>query len=354
MRVCVNCVMDESDPEITFNEVGECNHCRNWKAVAPQLMRSKDELLPLVEKIKRSRRGYNCVLGLSGGVDSSYTAYLAHNLGLKAYLVHLDNGWDTPEAKHNIERIREVTGWKGVNVYVDSEEYRDIQHAYFMAGVPNLEAITDHAISALVYKIAYSGSFRYVLSGQNWATEGILPKAWGHAGRDLANIKDIHRKYGSIPMREFIGMGLLHRLFMEYIRFRVVKPLNYVNYNRAEAMQTLIDEWGLREYGDKHGENSFTRFFQNYILPVRWGIDKRKAHLSTLICSGQMTRQEALEILRTPPSNNPTDWTLFSKKIGIHIDEILKTPKRSHLDFKNDEWVIDNLRQIRGFLRRRR
>lgn len=354
MTVCSFCVMDESDPEITFNEAGECNHCRSWKAVAPNLMRSKDELLPIIERIKKSKRGYNCVLGLSGGVDSSYTAYLAYKLGLKAFLVHLDNGWDTDEAKHNIERIREVTGWKGLNVYVDSEEYRDIQLAYLKAGVINLEAITDHAISALVYKVAYNGGFRYVLSGQNWATEGILPKSWGHASRDLANIRDIHRKYGSILMREFNRMGLLERLFMEYIRFKIVKPLNYVNYNRSEAMKTLIEEWGLVDYGGKHGENRFTRFFQGYILPTRWGIDKRKAHLSTLICSGQTTRQEALETLREPPSNNPTDLTIFSKKIGLHIDEILKTPKRSHQDFKNDERIIDTLRRIRGFLRRRR
>jgi len=346
--------MDTTDPEITFNEAGECNHCRTWKAIAPKIMRSKDELTPIIEKIKKSRRGYNCVLGISGGVDSSYTAYLAHKLGLKAVLVHLDNGWDTDEAKHNIERIREVTGWKGVNIYVDSEEYRDIQLAYLKAGVINLEAITDHAIASTIYSFAYKEKFRYVLSGQNWATEGILPQSWGFAGRDLANIKDIHRKYGTIPMREFSGMGIVKRLFIEYFASKTIKPLNYVDYNRADAMKTLVDEWELLDYGGKHGESRLTRFYQEYILPTRWGIDKRKAHLSTLICSGQLTRDEALETLSEPPSNNPSDYAFFSEKMGMTPQEVVDTPKRAHLDYKNEEWVLDILRQIRGVIQRRK
>jgi len=353
MKVCTRCVMDETDPEITFNEEGECNHCTTWHKYAPVLMRPGHELVPIVEKIKKSRRGYNCILGLSGGIDSSYTAYIAHELGLKAYLIHFDNGWDTDAAHHNIDMIRENTGWKGLDVYVDSEEYRDIQLAYLKAGVINLEAITDHAISALVYQIADLEGFRYILSGQNWATEGILPKSWGHAARDLGNIKDIHKKYGTMPMRNIPRIGLLERLYKEYIQFKIIKPLNYINYNRAKAMKVLEEEWGLVPYGSKHEENILTRFFQNFILPQRWGITKRRAHLSNLICSGQMTRQTALDLLDDAVYDT-FDQEFFHEKLGMTLKEVIDSPKRTHQDFANGEWFLDILRNIRGVVRRKK
>ena len=357
--ICSFCVMDDSDPEITFNEAGECNHCRTWRAIAEKVIRPSEELGPIVEEIRRVGTRYNCVLGISGGVDSSYTAFYAHELGLRPLLVHLDNGFDTPEAQFNIATIRERTGWEMVTVYANGEYY-DIQKSYLRAGVANFEAVTDHAIIALIYQVAKKNSLKYILTGQNWATEGILPKAWGHSGRDLKNIRAIHQAHGTMKMDRFIRMSLFERLVFERLRARMIQPLNFIEYNRERAKEILSAEWGLLDYGEKHGENALTRFYQNYILPMRWGIDKRRAHLSSLICSGQATRVEALEILEDAPhfsleyTKLQEDTALFLKKMELTPEELLyfmaTTPKAEAREYPNDERVINHLRSIRALV----
>ena len=354
--ICRFCVMDDSDPDIQYDEAGECVHCRTWKALAEKVIRPSEELGPIVEEIRRIGTRYNCVLGISGGVDSSYTAFYAHELGLRPLLVHLDNGFDTPEAQFNIATIRERTGWEMLTVYAD-DEYYDIQKAYLRSGVVNLEAVTDHAISALVYLVAKKNKLKYVLTGQNWATEGILPTSWGHSGRDLKNIRAIHQAHGTMKMERFIRMSLFERLLFEKISARIISPLNYIEYNRERAKEILSAEWGLLDYGGKHGENALTRFYQNYILPVRWGIDKRRAHLSSLICSGQATRDEALKILEDAPhfcleyTKLQEDTALFLEKMETTPEDLLyfmaTTPHAYAKDYPNDERVIDLLRSIR-------
>lgn len=359
---CSFCVMDLSDPEFaetpTYDNLRGCNSCHKWKALAPLMMRPYEEFEPIVERIKASRPGYNCVLGVSGGLDSTYTAYVAHQAGLKPLLVHLDNGFDTNEAQWNIEMIVAATGWELIKVYVEGREYRDIQRSILEAGVRNMEAPTDHAITALVYKTAIANNLRYVLSGQNWATEGIMPKAWGANNRDLKNIKAIHEVHGTIPMDRFLGMGLFERMIIERFTLKIVKPLNYVNYKRGRAIETLETEWDYMDYGDKHSENSLTRFYQKFILPNRWGIDKRRAHLSALICNGEITRAEALETLAIEPdiySNMPDDLEFFLEKFGMTIDELsayIIAPKHEASEYPNDARIIDRLRGIRNRLRR--
>lgn len=357
-RVCSFCVMDETDPQIVFDKKGECNHCLRWRENSRKIMRPYKEFEDIVRKIQASRPGYNCLLGISGGLDSTYTAYVAHQAGLKAYLVHLDNGFDTPQARHNLEDIREATDWEMITVHVDGPEYRDIQKSTLKAGVPNMEAVTDHAISALVFKTAMGHGFRYILSGSNWATEGILPRAWGSDNRDLRNIEAIHRAHGTAPIDRFYRLGLFHRVLLERLRFKVVTPLNYVEYDTHQALKTLTREWGFQEYGDKHGENSLTRFFQKVILPQRWGVDKRRAHLSSRICNGEITREEALAVLETPPgiyADYELDLVFFLEKFNIdeaQLNEYLEAPKHYASEYPNDARIIDQLREWRARARR--
>lgn len=359
-RRCSFCAMDTTDPDIVFDENGECNHCNNWRDLAPQIMRPYEEFEIIAEKIRRSGSGYNCVLGVSGGLDSTYAAYVAHQAGLKALLVHLDNGFDTVEAQHNIEAIREATGWEMMTIYPDNESIQ-IQRAYLKAGVANIEAVTDHAISALIYYVALSEGIKYVLSGSNWATEGILPRAWGSDNRDLTNIEAIFERntsiFSSARIDRFIRMGLWRRLFVERFKLKTVKPLNYVNYSPSRAFKTLETEWGIIPYGEKHGENQLTRFYQKFILPIRWNVDKRKAHLSTLICRGEITRGEALEILSWRPEHYAQmseDMDLFLEKFNASdamLSDWLLAPKHYADEYPNNRAALDKLRQLRAVLR---
>jgi N-acetyl sugar amidotransferase len=334
--------MDESDPEIVFTETG-CNHCDNYFQVAKWILRPYSELEQLAEKIKNDQKGnkYDCVLGISGGMDSSYTAYLVHKLGLRVLLTHFDNDWNTPQSIENVEIIANKTGWDIEYETCDLEEYRDIQLAYLKAGVINLEAISDHAIAAKIFNMAKENKIKYILSGSNWATEGILPRSGGYRNDDLSNLKNIHRKYGTIPLKTLPMMSFLKKHYlMKIYGLQMVRPLNYVDYDREKSKLVMMDGWGWKDYGVKHGESYLTKFYQQYILPVRWGIDKRKAHLSTMICSEQLTREEGLKILERAPYD-PQEFTfehqIFLEKMQISDAEFegyMNAPKRKHEDFK--------------------
>ncbi len=367
-RICSRCVMDTSDPDIVFDAEGVCNHCHYYVEYARVHLHYDEagqrELAEIVGRIKAAGRNkrYDCISGISGGVDSSYTAYLAKQLGLRPLIVHFDNGWNSETSVHNVHAIVSKLGFDLETYVVDWEEFRDIQLAYLRASVMDIEAPTDHAIAAVVNRLTGRYGLKYLLSGGNIVTEAILPRAWGHSNMDLRNIRAIHRRHGRVALRTFPTFGLLGRFWLQVVRgVRSVRILDYVPYDRRKAKAILAAELGWQDYGGKHYESVITRFFQGYILPKKFGIDKRRAHFSTMICSGQMTRGDALQELARPPYPDDDllreDMEFVTKKLGLTQDEmraILATPPRSHFDYPNNQVLYGRARTAARFLLRRR
>lgn len=344
--VCARCVMDTSDPEISFDEHGVCNHCRAFAEVADrELRRDSSELDALVREIKQAGDGkeYDCVIGISGGVDSTFVAYEVKRLGLRPLAVHVDNGWDSELAVHNIEQALRSLDIDLVTRVLDWDEFRQLQVAFLEASVPDAEIPTDHAILAVLHEEASKRGIRYVLSGMNVATEAILPRRWTYGVADWRYIKEIHRRFAGTPLSTFPHASRLRLDWFSRVRkIRVVALLDYVPYVKSDAVELLQRELGWRPYGGKHYESIYTRFFQGYILPVKFGIDKRKAHLSTLINAGQMTRDEAVrsleenEYLEGPQSAE--DRVYVVKKLGLtdeEFEQIMQAPPKSYVDYKN-------------------
>jgi N-acetyl sugar amidotransferase len=343
------------DPDISFNEDGICNHCTTYTYRAETFAfkgdKAKEELEKVVNQIKADGKGkpYDCVMGVSGGVDSTYMALLAKELGLRPLVLHLDNGWDSELAVKNIEHIVNKLGFDLYTWVINWEEFKDLQLSYLKASVIDLEATSDHAIVACAYHIARKHKIKHILSGFNIATEGILPKAWRWAKYDLMNLEAIHKKYGSKRLKTFPKLGFFGKIWVEVILgIRQVQMLNYVPYNKVEAKQRIIDELGWKDYGGKHFESIITRFYQGYILPRKFGVDKRKAHLSTLVNSGQLTREEALEQIQHSDYSEEQqreDKAYVVKKLGLteaEFDTMMNEAPRPHTDFPSYEtsWYI--------------
>lgn len=300
--------MDTSDPNIIFDDDGNCNHCSQYQRrrvkELPDEYEQKIILDKTVEQLRMAGKGreYDCIVGLSGGVDSSYVAYLTAKLGLRPLAVHLDNGWNTELSIKNIENIVSKLDIPLFTHVLDWEQFREIQRSFFKASVPNCEMPTDHAIMAVLFKLANKYGIKYIISGSNLASEGItVPTAWGRDYRDLRHLKAITKRFGNCKMKGFPTLSfskLMYRVFVNGIRF--IPILNYVPYVKEDAISQLKEELNWREYGRKHGESVFTRFFQEYYLPEKFGYDKRRLHFSVLINSGQMTREEAILKLKEP------------------------------------------------------
>jgi len=351
-QMCSRTVMDTTDPDITFDDEGVSNHwldfirSRQRESLNPE--RAKEELARVVSEVKSAgrRKAYDCVLGLSGGVDSSYLAHLAVELGLRPLIVHFDNGWNSELAVSNIESL--VKGLKlDLHTFVmDWPEFRDLQRSYFKASVVDLEVPTDHMILGALYKIALQHGLKFLLSGTNVATESILPSRWYYPKFDLKNLRDIHRHFGTLPLRKLPALGFWQMTYYNQVRrINSVSLLDLVDYNKAAAKALLKERYGWRDYGGKHYESVFTRFYQGYILPTKFNIDKRKAHLSSLICSGQISRSEALSELAQPaydPAMQIEDKRYVAKKLGFTEDEfesVLRLPNRDHREFATDTKV---------------
>ena len=359
-RICTRCVMDTTDPEIKFDENGVCNHCKRYEELVRLKLLTGEErekrLKEIVGKIKRygKNKKYDCIIGVSGGVDSSYVAYIAKKLGLRPLAVHLDNGWDTELAISNMEKILKKLDIDLYTYVVDWEEFRDLQLAYFKASVVDIEVVTDHAIIAALYDIADKRKIKYILSGSNIVTEGIMPNSWGYNKNDLRNLKDIYKRYGTVKLKTYPTMGLFKWLYYRFIKgIQTIPLLNYVDYNKKEAKKLLISEFGWEDYGGKHYESIFTKFYQAYILPTKFNIDKRKAHLSTLICSGQISREEALEELKKPlyvADELERDKEYVLKKLGLsekEFEDLMKLPVKEHQEYKTDEWIFLPLSRLK-------
>jgi N-acetyl sugar amidotransferase len=359
--------MDTSDPDITFDSEGICNHCRSYENASQRDVvtgeRGRHELERLAGIVKRRghKRDYDCVLGLSGGVDSSYTAYVAHELGLRPLAVHLDNGWNSELAVENVHSVVNQLGIDLITHVVDWEEFRRLQLAFFRASVVDIELLTDHAITALVYRTAVNHRIHYVLSGNNFRTEAIMPRSWVHRKSDLRNLRDIAQKFGGGRPDTLPTASTLQLYWWQASRrIRTINVLDYIDYEREPAIRTLEAELGWRNYGGKHYESIFTRFYQANILPTKFHIDKRRAHLSTLINSGQTSREEALRTLEEPlydPVALADHRAYVTKKLGIteaEFDALMHEPPRSHYDFASDDRYVKRLLGLRGRVRRLR
>ncbi|MCR5871127.1 N-acetyl sugar amidotransferase [Sphingomonas sp. J315] len=349
--------MDTSDSNITFDERGWCDYCNNYhENILPHWhtdARGEREIMAQIEKIKADGKGkdHDCLIGLSGGVDSSYVTYIAkEKFGLRPLLYHVDAGWNSQEAVNNIEKLVDGLDLDLFTEVVDWPEMRDLQLAFFKSQVAHLDTPQDHAFFAGLYNFAAKNDVKYILTGANYSTECVRePLEWHYHASDLRQIRDIQSKFGTRPLKKFPLAGIFK--FKLYYRFvkgvRVVKPLNHVPYHKEAAMQELVDRFGWQRYAHKHYESRFTRFYEGYWLPTKFGFDKRRAHFSSLILTGQLSRAEALERIAKPAYDEERiaeDFEYIATKLGITVDELRTLhngPNKSYRDYKNNITMID-------------
>lgn len=348
--MCEVCVMDTTDPDIKFFGRHGCSNCINAKKRYITTKKKCKDLKKLVKRIHKDGVGkkYDCVIGVSGGVDSSYVAYVVKKLHLRPLAVHLDNGWDSELAVQNIKNVLEKLDIDLYTYVVDWDEFRDIQMSFLKASTPDCEIPTDHAINAILYDIALKKHIKYIIDGGNVATETIVPKHWSYGHGDWKYIKEIHKRFGTKDIKTFPHYGRLKKIF--YKRTNLVETisiLNYIPYNKVQVMEKMNKELGWQSYAQKHGESFYTKFYQEYILKKKFGYDKRKAHLSSMIVSGQISREEALEDLKKEyytKEDEKRDIQYFCEKMQISKNdffEIMNAPKRTYWDYPNyeNDWI---------------
>jgi N-acetyl sugar amidotransferase len=344
-RMCARCVVDTTDPDITFDAEGVCSNCHGFDANLKPYWRpgpdGQAELEALLERIRSEGAGkrYDCIIGLSGGVDSSYLATKLHEWRLRPLVVHVDAGWNSELAVKNIEQIISKMGLHLDTVVIDWNEMRDLQRAFLKSHVANQDIPQDHAFSAALVQKALEHDLTYVISGTNFATEGVLPQSWGYDAMDAAHIRDIHRQFGELPLRRFPILSLADYYDTMLHKLQFVAPLNLMPYDKMDAIRHLEENYGWRYYGGKHYESLWTRWYQAHYLPAKFGYDKRKAHLSSLIVAGTMTRAEALRELEKPlygDNQLAEDTSFIAKKLGFSVEELtalVEAPPRHYLDF---------------------
>lgn len=361
-QICSRCIMDNNDdPFVVFDVNGVCNHCHTYDEVSDIRLKYRNkgekEMSEIVEKIKRDGQGseYDCVIGLSGGVDSTYVAYISKKLGLRPLAVHLDNGWNSELAVINIQNTLDNLGIDLYTYVINWKEFRDMQMAYIKASVVDIEALTDHAITSTLFDVAGRFNIKYVLSGENMETEGVLPDSWVHMKHDHINIKAIHKKFGKIKRKTFPLMSYQkYLLSQKFFNITFVPILNYLPYKKDEAKKLIQVELNWRDYGGKHFESIFTRFYQSYILPTKFKIDKRKSHFSTLICAGQMSREQALRRISEPPCAEDVlqaDKEYILKKFNVsepEFDYLMRQEPIPHTDYPS---VVNILKRIKSLTR---
>lgn len=317
---CKRCVMDRSASEIVFTDTG-CNFCDQAETALREVSLNKTDFARLFRKMRGKQ--YDCLIGLSGGADSSYALHLAVGIGLKPLCFSVDNGWNDPLADENIMKLVETLKVPFYRYNIDLVKFKDLQAAFIAAGLKNIEIPTDHILMAVSYELAAKYGIRYIISGGNVATESIMPASWGYNARDLTHIKDVYKK----PLAPLPVCGVWKWNWYRWFKgIKHVYLLDYFNYNREDSIRVLGEKYGYAHPGEKHCESVWTKWFQNFYLFEKWGIDKRKAHLSSMIMSGQITRKEALEALEKNP-----EYPL----LGIE-DRVLKYPKHEHEEYKKD------------------
>ena len=366
-QICERCVMDTTVPDIQFYEDGRCSCCLQYDEVNVKDLYSgadgQARADSLIEKMRHAGRNktYDCLIGMSGGVDSSYVAYLvAKKYGLRVLAIHLDNGWNTELAVANVENLVNKLGIDLITHVLDWNEFRDIQTSFIKSGISNIEIPTDHAIWAVLLKTAAKMKIPYIIAGNNVTTESIMPESWLYGSKDSKLIKGIHGAFGSVKTKSYPMLSTfdyVNYLLIQGIRW--VPILNYVDFVKADAKQLLMDELGWRDYGGKHYESIFTRFFHASYLPEKFGFDLRKSYLSALVCSRQVSREDALKELELPPAPEDMlrrDREYVLKKLGLSEDEyealLLEEPK-NYFDYPNNDALWRRYSTLVQWARRR-
>jgi len=365
-RICSNCVMDTSDSAIQFNADGVCDHCTGFATdVAPSWdtgPAGHAKLEEIIAKVKEAGKGheFDCILGMSGGLDSSFMLHLlVTQYGLRPLVFHVDGGWNTDIAVNNIQMLVEKLGLDLYTEVINWEEMKDFQLAFFKSGVPHLDIPQDHAFIATLYHFANKHGIKYIMNGGNFSTECVRnPLEWLYYGTDMAQLRDIHGKFGTRPLKTYPFSSILfHKVYLRYFKgVQVVRPLNLMPYTKELAVRTLSETYGWRPYPQKHFESRFTRFYEGYWLPTRFGYDTRRVQYSSLILTGQMTRDEALEKLQQPaydPETIDEEFEYIATKLGIRVEELRRyheMPLKSFRDYRNQQWLFDLGARILKFL----
>ncbi|TGE75712.1 LPS biosynthesis protein [Pseudoalteromonas sp. KS88] len=365
-QVCTNCVMDTTDTKITFDENGVCDHCLDFEQnVQPNWHtdeRGKHELDAIVSKIKKDGEGrdFDCIMGMSGGADSSYLLHvMVKEYGLRPLVFHVDGGWNSDVAVHNINVMIDKLGLDLFTEVINWEEMKDFQLTFLKSNLPNIDIPQDHAFVATLYDFADKYKIKYILNGGNISTECIRnPLEWLYYGTDMALIKDLRKQFSTNPMKTYPFSSVLrHKFYLRYIKkVQVIKPLNYFPYIKTEAVKFLQDEYSWKAPAQKHFESRFTKFYEGYWLPKKFGYDTRKVQLSSLIVTGQMSRDEALKILEKPAISEEEakhEFEFVANKLEIPVEELyayFNQPNKTYKDYKNQESLFDFGAKILKFI----
>lgn len=365
-QICSNCVMDTTDSNIVFDSDGICDHCNTFYCkIKPFWLtdeRGKVKMEELVEKIKTEGKGkdFDCLMGMSGGIDSSYLLHVMTKVfGLRPLVFHVDAGWNSQVAVNNIERLVDGLGLDLYTEVINWEEMKELQLAFFKSGVPHIDVPQDHAFFATMYKFASRHKIKYILTGGNYSTECVRnPLEWMYYQSDSIQLRDIFKKHGKGKLESYPVTNILwHKVYLPYIKgIKLYRPLDFVPYQKEQAMQFLVDTYGYQKYPQKHFESRFTRFYEGFWLPQRFGYDTRKVQYSSLILTGQMTREEALENLKIPAYTDDQvkeDFEFISNKLGITTDELWSyfyAPKKTYKDYKSQESIYNLGASVMRFL----
>lgn len=355
--ICINCVMDSSDSNIVFDEQGVCDHCITFKTKIEPFWQTNEkgklQLEQIVTKIKKESKGkdFDCLMGMSGGIDSSFLLYkMVTEFGLRPLVFHVDAGWNSQIAVNNIERLVDGLGLDLYTEVINWEEMKDLQLAFFKSGVPHIDVPQDHAFFATMYKFASKYKIKTILTGGNYSTECVRnPLEWMYYQSDSIQLKDIYKKHGTGKLSDYPVTNILwHKIWLPYFKgIKLYRPLDFIPYDKDEAMQTLVDKFGYQKYPQKHFESRFTRFYEGFWLPERFNYDTRKVQYSSLILTGQMTREEALDKLKTPVYTEDQikeDFEFVSNKLGIKTEELwgyFNAPKMTFKDYKSQQSIYN-------------
>jgi N-acetyl sugar amidotransferase len=360
-QVCTRCIMDTTDPQISFDSQGFCNHCTGAIESLESTNSMNVDIEALIKNIKddSSKREYDAIVGISGGVDSSYLVHKLVGYGLRLLLVHVDAGWNTITAINNINRLVNTLDHELETIIIDWNTMRELQVTYLKSGVINQDVPQDHAFFASLYMCAIENNIKYIFSGTNIATESIGPSAWGQFAMDSRNLKAIYKSVNGKKIANFPLFSIPSWYFSVYVtkNLEIINFLNYIPYSKSLAMKVLEEEYGWEDYGGKHRESSFTTYYQDIYLPERLGIDKRRIHLSSLIVLGDLDRETALQSISKPASSTIEADNLrryIASKLSIEVRDLLayeQLPLKSYLDYKNDLWFLNLVAKVAGWRR---